>query len=109
MHRSFVTTAAAIVLGVVHSFAAPQQVFRSTADVVPLFVTAAEKGGRLVTDLGRDEHDDRRERSPAHSGEIISPIQHRRRPARCRPRGPGRPAQELGSQTQLSGGALALH
>ena len=36
--------------------AAPQQqIFRSTADVVPLFVTATDKAGRLVTDLKRDE------------------------------------------------------
>jgi len=35
---------------------APQsQVYRSTADIVPLFVTAVEKSGRLVTNLGRDD------------------------------------------------------
>jgi len=36
---------------------APQdpQVFRSTADVVPLFVTVTDKSGRLVPDLKRDD------------------------------------------------------
>jgi Ca-activated chloride channel family protein len=33
----------------------PAQTFRSTADIVPLFVTATDKSGRLVTDLVRDE------------------------------------------------------
>ena len=54
MPRAFLTSAAAVGVFVAQSFAAPQQVFRSTADVVPLFVTATEKG-RLVTDLGRDD------------------------------------------------------
>jgi Ca-activated chloride channel family protein len=30
-------------------------VYRSTADIVPLFVTAVEKTGRMVTDLGKDD------------------------------------------------------
>src|SRR3954468_19612676 len=34
---------------------AQQQVFRSTADVVPLFVTATDKPGRLITKLTRDD------------------------------------------------------
>ena len=51
------------------------------------------RGLRDRTDLGRDEHDDRRERSPAHSGEIISPIQHRRHPSQTSGQGAGRPAQ----------------
>jgi Ca-activated chloride channel family protein len=33
----------------------PQQVFRSTADVVPLFVTAQDKSGRLITKLTRED------------------------------------------------------
>jgi Ca-activated chloride channel family protein len=55
MPRVIVATVAAIGAFVIQSFAAPQQVFRSTADVVPLFVTAAEKSGRLVTDLTKDD------------------------------------------------------
>jgi hypothetical protein len=56
MPRVFATSVAVIGAFVAQSLAAPQQqVFRSTADVVPLFVTAAEKGGRLVTDLTRDD------------------------------------------------------
>jgi len=35
--------------------AAQQQVFRSTSDVVPLFVTAQDKSGRLITKLTRDD------------------------------------------------------
>ena len=56
MSRLILTSVAAVGAFVAHGLAAPQQqVFRSTADVVPLFVTAAEKGGRLVTDLTRDD------------------------------------------------------
>lgn len=55
MPRFIVATAAAIGVFIIQGFAAPQQVFRSTADVVPLFVTATEKGGRLVTDLTKDD------------------------------------------------------
>ena len=35
--------------------AAQQPVFRSTSDVVPLFVTAQDKSGRLITKLTRDD------------------------------------------------------
>ena len=50
---ALVTLLAAIVL-TPQTAASQAQSFRSTADVVPLFVTVVEKGGRLVTDLSRD-------------------------------------------------------
>jgi VWFA-related protein len=55
MPRVIFATVACIGAFVIQSVAAPQQVFRSTADVVPLFVTAAEKSGRLITDLTKDD------------------------------------------------------
>ena len=56
MSRVILTSAAVICAFVAQSLAAPQQqVFRSTSDVVPLFVTAAGKGGSLVTDLTKDD------------------------------------------------------
>jgi Ca-activated chloride channel family protein len=55
MHRFVVLTVA--VLGLLARPAALQQpqVFRSTADVVPLFVTVTDKTGRLAPNLGRDD------------------------------------------------------
>jgi Ca-activated chloride channel family protein len=57
MARLAVVVSVAIVLAA-GSWAAPQdappQVFRSTADIVPLFVTVVEKSGRLATGLTKE-------------------------------------------------------
>ena len=44
-----------LVAAIVAPVGAQQQVFRSTSDVVPLFVTATDKSGRLITKLTRDD------------------------------------------------------
>lgn len=53
MTRLIVCALAAVGFAAAQSPQAPQ--FRSTADVVPLFVTATGKDGRLVTDLTRED------------------------------------------------------
>lgn len=51
-----ITALALAVFAAVSQGAAPQTpVFRSTADIVPLFVTVVDKSGRLVTNLARDD------------------------------------------------------
>jgi len=51
--RALLTLSAALIAAQASSPQAP--VYRSTADMVPLFVTVAEKGGRLVPDLTKDD------------------------------------------------------
>jgi Ca-activated chloride channel family protein len=57
--RSFAVLCCALILAVGAGAVTPQNpqapVFRSTSDVVPLFVTVVDKSGHLVTDLGQDD------------------------------------------------------